>query len=121
MASSIELDVIEVLIYVQRAILLIIVGSLLLSSQSVSHEVDGPIYGESLTNDTTSVLTQIQLIDYDPISIQSNGDFESQGWSGTGTQDDPYIIENLRISSNSVCIAINNTDVYHTIFRVENL
>jgi len=31
----------------------------------------------------------------EPLVITSNADFESQGWQGTGTNEDPYVIEGL--------------------------
>jgi parallel beta-helix repeat protein len=52
-----------------------------------------------------------------PISIQNNDDFESQGWPGNGTSDDPYTISGLNITSDARCIVITNTDVY---YRIEN-
>ncbi|MFW9812395.1 MAG: nitrous oxide reductase family maturation protein NosD [Candidatus Thorarchaeota archaeon] len=51
------------------------------------------------------------------ISIQNNDDFDSQGWPGNGTSDDPYIISGLNITSDDRCIVITNTDVY---YRIEN-
>ena len=38
-------------------------------------------------------------IDHAPIYINSDDDFESLGFQGNGTLDDPYIIENLRIET----------------------
>ena len=37
-------------------------------------------------------------IEHDPIDIRSNDDFETQGWPGNGTENDPYIIEGLTIA-----------------------
>jgi parallel beta-helix repeat protein len=54
---------------------------------------------------------------HDPIVITSNADFESQGWSGNGSKEDPYIIQGLKITSDEQCIAIENTYVY---FEVKN-
>ena len=34
-----------------------------------------------------------------PITITSNADFSTQGWPGSGTVDDPYVIEGLNITS----------------------
>jgi len=34
-----------------------------------------------------------------PITISSNADFSTQGWPGSGTVDDPYVIEGLNITS----------------------
>lgn len=35
--------------------------------------------------------------DQNPIIIESNSDFETQGWSGNGSINNPYIIEDLQI------------------------
>ncbi|MHA1927702.1 MAG: right-handed parallel beta-helix repeat-containing protein [Candidatus Thorarchaeota archaeon] len=45
----------------------------------------------------------------DAIEIISNSDFISQGWPGTGTPEDPFIIENLQIESDRICISISGT------------
>ncbi|MFW9910667.1 MAG: nitrous oxide reductase family maturation protein NosD [Candidatus Thorarchaeota archaeon] len=50
-----------------------------------------------------------------PIRISGNLDFISQGWSGNGTESDPYIIENLFISANEACINITDTDAFFKI------
>jgi len=49
----------------------------------------------------------------DYIYIWENAEFENQGWSGSGTQEDPYIIENVRITQ---FVAISDT-TYHFIIR----
>jgi len=51
-----------------------------------------------------------------PITISSNSDFESQGWPGTGTVDDPFVIEGLFIrTEEGSCIRVYRTDVYFVI------
>ncbi|MHA1247495.1 MAG: right-handed parallel beta-helix repeat-containing protein [Candidatus Thorarchaeota archaeon] len=45
-----------------------------------------------------------------PITISSNADFSAQGWPGSGTVDDPYVIEGLNITSDGTCISISGTD-----------
>ena len=48
-----------------------------------------------------------------PISIHENQDFEELGYSGEGTFENPYIIENLYIQSNSTTlIDIKSTNVH---------
>ena len=46
---------------------------------------------------------------YAPINITGNADFIGQGWFGDGTPDDPFLIENLDITSNATCIRIADT------------
>ncbi|MHA2271255.1 MAG: right-handed parallel beta-helix repeat-containing protein [Candidatus Hodarchaeales archaeon] len=49
-------------------------------------------------------------VNHDPISISSNSDFSSLGFSGSGTPEDPFRIENLNITTSSgTLIAISNT------------
>jgi parallel beta-helix repeat protein len=50
-----------------------------------------------------------------PILIQSDADFETQGWPGVGTEESPYLIANLSISSTSDCITIKDTTAYFVI------
>ncbi len=59
-------------------------------------------------------------VPHDPIHIKSNSDFavqaEKEGWSGDGTLDNPYIIEDYDINaSKSNGIEVRNTDVYFII------
>lgn len=42
-----------------------------------------------------------QFTPHAPISIRSNADFAAQGFSGSGTESDPYRIENLNITVTS--------------------
>ena len=52
-----------------------------------------------------------------PITIRYNDDFASQGWNGTGTAEDPFIIEHLNITTDwDACIYICGTDL-HLIIR----
>ncbi|MFW9975010.1 MAG: NosD domain-containing protein, partial [Candidatus Thorarchaeota archaeon] len=52
-----------------------------------------------------------------PIIINSNEDFISQGWSGNGTESNPYVIEGLSIISSETCISISDTNVH---FEIRN-
>ncbi|MFX0092031.1 MAG: NosD domain-containing protein, partial [Candidatus Hodarchaeota archaeon] len=57
-----------------------------------------------------------------PITISSDENFltqaEHEGWSGSGTQDDPIVITGLNITSNAkVLINISRTDLY---FQLSN-
>lgn len=50
-----------------------------------------------------------------PITIESNSDFETQGWPGNGTLADPYIISGKTIYSDNYCIKIQDTSVHFVI------
>lgn len=49
-------------------------------------------------------------ITHSPITITSNADFVSQGFSGNGTAEDPYVIEGYNITTTGTCISIQDTD-----------
>ncbi|MFW9848843.1 MAG: nitrous oxide reductase family maturation protein NosD [Candidatus Thorarchaeota archaeon] len=57
---------------------------------------------------------QFEISDYTPhapIVIESDSDFETQGWTGSGTPQQPYRIENLSIEVQDIqgyCIDIQN-------------
>lgn len=60
------------------------------------------------------------VADYDahgPIAISSNEDFSSQGWPGSGTLEDPYVIEGLFINASrgQDCIKVRNTRMHFTV------
>ncbi len=64
---------------------------------------------------TTEIIGKPRMyeISYDshaPFNVTSNIDFETQGWPGNGSVTNPYLIQNLNITStDSVCIWIANT------------
>ncbi|MFX0205901.1 MAG: nitrous oxide reductase family maturation protein NosD, partial [Candidatus Hodarchaeota archaeon] len=55
--------------------------------------------------------------DIDPIYITSNASFIPEGFSGSGTSTEPYVLENCRITNNTEpnLICIINTDAYFII------
>ncbi|MCK4567860.1 MAG: right-handed parallel beta-helix repeat-containing protein, partial [Candidatus Thorarchaeota archaeon] len=77
------------------------------------------IKGESIVAQT-NVQSMTPSGDYTPhgsIIISSNAGFSSQGWPGSGTPADPFIIEWLNLTHYDTCISIRNTDVY---FEIRN-
>ena len=53
-------------------------------------------------------LVTSDYIDHDPIVVDS--DYLENNCSGTGTAEDPYVIENLRIEYNQSCITVRDLD-----------
>ena len=53
---------------------------------------------ESYTETNISLINKTNLIASDPIKITSDQDFIDLGFSGSGTKEDPYIIENYEIN-----------------------
>lgn len=76
----------------------------------------GPIYNPRVVAQGFRV-DPSQLIDHVPIFINGTDDFVSQGWEGSGTSGDPYVIDNLNITRDvgQICIDIMNTDAYFII------
>ncbi len=64
------------------------------------------------TEDTTRVLSYTP---HGPILVQSDADFETQGWPGEGSSENPYVIEDLEIYVDHLCINIIDTSVYFII------
>ncbi|MFW9974308.1 MAG: NosD domain-containing protein [Candidatus Thorarchaeota archaeon] len=53
---------------------------------------------------------QISYVFHEPFNITSDSDFEIQGWPGNGSYSNPFLIENLNITtSQSACIWVSNT------------
>jgi parallel beta-helix repeat protein len=51
-------------------------------------------------------------IESEPIVINNNSDFSTYGFEGNGSFSDPYLIENLHITSNDDCITIGNISAF---------
>ncbi|MFW9974704.1 MAG: right-handed parallel beta-helix repeat-containing protein [Candidatus Thorarchaeota archaeon] len=95
-------------------LVLLILVLIVLSSSPVGN-IAPPISGI-----IAAATNQDQLISsyapHSPIIINSNLDFESQGWPGNGTQSNPFIIEGLSIvTDGKECINISHTDVFFVI------
>ena len=72
--------------------------------------------GLSETESTIGIVENSQsYISHDPIRIYNNGDFFDQGWPGTGTEGDPYLIEGLEIVTDFDAIIIYGTTVHFII------
>lgn len=69
--------------------------------------------------DTTKCYQKIRnsYTDIEPIYITNNNSFTPEGFSGSGTDTDPYVLENCRITNNTEpnLIWIINTDAYFII------
>ena len=54
---------------------------------------------------------------HEPIIIRGNEDFIETGWLGTGTKQDPFVIQELEITSEGCNIRISHTTAY---FRISS-
>ncbi|MFW9931391.1 MAG: hypothetical protein ACFFDR_01955, partial [Candidatus Thorarchaeota archaeon] len=80
-----------------------------------------PIREDSIISPTSSVPHSIAQakIEHAPVLIISESDFATLGFSGAGSLEDPYVIDNLWIhGSHSYGISISNIDAYVTIRNV---
>ncbi len=59
----------------------------------------------------------LRYVPHSVIKIESDADFASQGWPGSGTSDDPYVISGLEIDAQGggYAIYIGNTTAYFVI------
>ncbi|MHA2265183.1 MAG: NosD domain-containing protein, partial [Candidatus Thorarchaeota archaeon] len=77
--------------------------------------------GHSLTDIVFVSVTDFIYTPHGPISISSDSQFSSmaasEGWSGTGSPSNPYLIEGYSISTSSNCISIRDVSVSFTIQR----
>ncbi len=92
--------------------LLVLVALLLSNVCMVTH---GSFRESRVSRKEQQVNSVLSYTPHGPITINGNADFEDQEWPGSGTEDDPYVIEGLRIIHSSTCITVNNTDVYFEI------
>jgi len=58
---------------------------------------------------------QDSLTVHDPIAIHNDTDFVTQGWPGSGTLEDPYLISGLNITCEGTCINITDTTAHFII------
>ena len=76
------------------------------------------LYFESINDLPPISYNKVVQSDQNPIIIETNSDFESQGWSGNGSSNNPYLIEDLRIvisDYSQSCITIRNVSSYFLI------
>ena len=65
---------------------------------------------------TTNKQWKLEYIEHEPITIDSDDDFVALGFNGSGTAEDPYVIQQLKITAVlGSCISISDTTVYFII------
>ncbi len=92
-------------------------GKLALSGRATSIGSGYPGYFDSITVKVTEENNEVLYYqEYGPILIDSNNDFETLGFPGSGTMNDPYVIKRLNITDTTTdLIFIRDTTVYFTI------
>jgi len=79
--------------------------------------IPGPRY-EIIDKYQITTFERTILSEHAPITIESNSDFETQGWSGNGSINNPYLFEDLQIvifETSQSCITIQNVSSYFVI------
>ncbi|MHA1125219.1 MAG: right-handed parallel beta-helix repeat-containing protein [Candidatus Heimdallarchaeota archaeon] len=98
-------------------IFLLIVLFCLVNTNEPSNQTNHFFISQSNYNDIISNLT-VQAYGNNTIEINSNADFTLAGFSGSGTEIEPYILEDVSITNSSgYIIRIENTDAY---FKIQN-
>ncbi|MHA2350867.1 MAG: NosD domain-containing protein [Candidatus Thorarchaeota archaeon] len=69
----------------------------------------------SNTSKTAGIESTTIYIYHEPIEINDNGDFFTQGWPGNGTEANPFRISGLSIYTDDTCINISNVDVFFVV------
>ncbi len=92
---------------------------ILFSNTLVSFEITNTNVGNELSRPGFVSSSDLSAYtEHDVIVIRNNSDFETQGWPGTGTEGDPYTIEDLLIAtseSDTMCIDIRDTTAHFVI------
>lgn len=82
------------------------------SNDAMTHD---PSVTAVIRNNEHQTIDTASYTPYGPIIIRSDSEFASQGWPGEGTEENPYVISGLNITSSSTCINISSTNVYFEI------
>ncbi len=97
---------------------LLLCGSILSLSVTLTGIVDGGVDYQHKGD------IQYGQTSHPPFNITHNANFSDFGFLGSGTEEDPYIIEGIQIVDDGLCISIANTTAYFeirdSIFNGEN-
>ncbi|MHA1637356.1 MAG: right-handed parallel beta-helix repeat-containing protein, partial [Candidatus Thorarchaeota archaeon] len=99
----------------KRSQALIVVSILFLLVLTSNEPIIGEMEHTLPENQIPSNYRISNLVPHDPFNISSNADFVSQGWPGSGSYGEPFIIEGLSIVSLNRCIYISDTTAWFII------
>lgn len=108
----------------RKLFVLVFLGILIVQPLVVMHIASGQHAADTskrkdavLTQEPGTRLLPQQHTDHVPIGIDGDDDFIAQGWPGTGSEADPYVISGWNITYNwpDYLIKITNTDSYFII------
>ena len=97
-----------------------VLGILILTTSMIMSAQLKPLVGTDYTEKHSegSGLEERFTSSYDthlPIVITSNGDFTTEGFTGSGSKFAPYVLEGYNITTSGTCISITGTDAYFEI------
>ncbi len=95
--------------HIETAIILLMLASIFLIIPYNGIDNDAQI------NTNVNMQANLSQTNHPAIIIESDTDFESQGFPGSGTYQDPYRIEGFTISTSEICINITSTNSYFII------
>ncbi|MHA2135868.1 MAG: NosD domain-containing protein [Candidatus Thorarchaeota archaeon] len=81
-----------------------------LSITPISQQAIADVGKSSITPETAGMTLSLNYTDHEPIEIDGNDDFITQGWPGNGTEANPFRISGLSIYSEYASINISNVD-----------
>lgn len=93
----------------RRMVCLLLLGLFIVIPLSLGVKNRAEVQGSKL------LVPKQEIVVNSPVTISGNNDFEIQGWAGSGTEEDPYVIADLNIRGAAECIIVENTDVYFVI------
>ncbi|MHA1962374.1 MAG: right-handed parallel beta-helix repeat-containing protein [Candidatus Thorarchaeota archaeon] len=86
-----------------------------LSISPRSQQANADVERSTIAPKTADMTLSINYTEHEPIEIDGNDDFITQGWPGNGTEANPFRISGLSIYSNTSSISISNVDAYFAI------
>ncbi len=93
----------------------------MVSSPAILDSRQCSAFGDSSSLLCEPVINRVsaEYVIHSPIVIANDSDFAEQaaieGWSGDGTEAEPYVIENLNVTTSGTCITVSDTAVHFTI------
>jgi len=97
--------------FVMIIALFLVTGSTIVVGPSVTEDSDNKI----------SMQTQVEITPsysvHDPIVITHDDNFTTEGFTGGGTWNNPYVLDGVSITTNGYCISISHT---RAVFLIEN-
>jgi len=63
-------------------------------------------------HDNAQIIATVLYQEHDPLTVGGDDEFALNGFTGSGTAEDPYVINELNITNRGTCITIMNTTAH---------